>query len=326
MPCCFNKQFDLYTVDSTALCEKCGEEFYQARYKQLRKPYQPGEGMFSYVTSVWMDRIETVFRGIDIQTKEKIYFAINPYYNKCNVNERPINQVDYILYRFNEPKRKEIIIELYTKVNDSIIHNHLFNRFLFPLAKDNFDAAKDACETTRKILSRGVGNWTSNLLDSRNFRDHDSVTWLIHPMIPIGRYLGDNLQRKSELLALRKGRIAKIKAMNISSPIENIRKYTEVFVNSKIGNCGEHGAIAFLHIFDNHKSARSLKWVEMIVPDHAFVVIGDDLSNWVICDAYFDEVYLLIDGRKGHHTSSDGQYPRRIEVNKYDQVVYYHFI
>jgi hypothetical protein len=71
----------------------------------------------------------------------------------------------------------------------------------------------------------------------------------------------------------------------------------------RFGNCAEHASICYLYLRDQTKS-RPLEM--LLMPDHAFVALGrlpvnsDDPHRWgdstVICDAYYDEVYLLENG------------------------------
>ncbi len=88
----------------------------------------------------------------------------------------------------------------------------------------------------------------------------------------------------------------------------------------KFGNCAEHASICYLYLRDHTKS-RPLEM--MLRPDHAFVVLGRlpvnsiDPGKWgnstVICDAYYNEIYLLTNGVLHAQQAGANQYQARLE-------------
>lgn len=88
----------------------------------------------------------------------------------------------------------------------------------------------------------------------------------------------------------------------------------------RFGNCAEHASICYLYLRDKTKS----RPLEMLLrSDHAFVALGrlpvnsDDPHRWgdstVICDAYYDEVYLLENGVLHSQQTGANQNQGRLE-------------
>jgi len=319
MPCCFTNG-ELFTLDSTKLCDQCKVEFYLERYKFLTSPYYHG----NYVDSVWHDRITHVFRGIKDKTNERLLAIVKPeLLNYINVNDRTTILVEKIISRFQGPNQKKIVASLYKQV-DLRVRDTIYKKFITNYVGDNLNAAKEACRVTRDILKRGVGNWLCNPLDSRNFRPTvRPIGGIVDPLDTVGQYIIENFNRTIILKRDREKSNEEKKSKSIKDPIEILRTYAAAAKASKIGNCGEHAIIVFLHLLDNHPKVRPIKVVN-VKPDHAYVIIRDMediIDYYVICDAYFDQVYLRIEGLRSHQICSENQYDTYIEVDENNAVV-----
>ena len=318
MPCCFTDG-ELFTINSTNLCDQCKVEFYQERYKRLTSPYYHG----NYVDSVWHDRITKVFRGINDKTKEILLAKIKPeLLGYFNVNDSTTILVEKIISRFQGPDQKKIVAALYKQV-DFRVRDTIYKKFITNYVGDNLEAAKEACRVTRDILKRGVGNWLCNPLDSRNFRPTDPLDAMVNPLYPVGRYIVENFTRTIILKRDRDISEKEIKNKGIKDPIEILRTEAAAAKASKVGNCGEHATIVFLHLLDNHPKVRPIMRV-YVMPDHAYVLIGDvddNIDYYIICDAYFNEVYLRIEGLRKHQICSENKYKITIEVDNNNDVV-----
>ncbi len=82
-----------------------------------------------------------------------------------------------------------------------------------------------------------------------------------------------------------------------------IRHIAETTKSTKVGNCTEMSAVAFMFLYSQNKEiCRPLNWVSLLEGDHAFVIIGkikDSKNNvvqqWpddaVICDPWKEKAY-----------------------------------
>jgi hypothetical protein len=179
---------------------------------------------------------------------------------------------------------------------------------------------------TREKLQQGMGNFKNDYSDSRTLdrlkigydlyakdkKGNENVILgaigafgaLYAPeiMLIVGRasgYADDDRLKKQLTEAIEKGNKAEV-----------LRLQQKVFERTaalgerlKFGNCSEHASICYLYLRDKTKS-RPLE--VLITSDHAFVTLGrspvksPDPREWgdttVICDAYYNEVYLLGNG------------------------------
>jgi len=275
---------DFYTIDSSQLCEQCQEEFYQFRYGLLVNPIYPGVGRFNFIYSVWMDQIETVFPGIDDQTKESILLTLNPVYKtKFNVNETPIRILEYIIFESsNEQYRKKIITDIYSKVKGISIRNYIYERFLINYVDVALQAASHACEYTRNVLKRGSGNYFRLPENDQRISDRSLPEKYFGEGVVVGNRINDEIEIYKE---------------GITDQMEIGRRIARRGILSGIGNCEEHTAVAFFFLYDNYINERPIDYVN-INKEHAFVIIGAGViggsyfrKGMIICDPFCYDVY-----------------------------------
>lgn len=293
---CYNSD-NIYTVNTTTLCRQCKERYYIERfnlssYRYMRDPQH----------SVWMGKIGELFRGITYAVQIDTFAAIAPGCFNLNVNDNPEALIRYIVEKLSRAQLRGLT----SKITDPSVIAEI-NRLRKNVAfyDSCLKAAQETSEYTRKIILH-IGNYELNLLDERGIR----------------------MYARPEVYDMRGEVNTHFEQNGITDRLEKMRVNAEYIMKRKVGNCGEHSIIAFLHLLDHYPFARPIDWFTRI-KDHEFVTIGAGdprnffLPGTIICDPYFGHVYEYEGSLQKKQKSETNQYMSNIKVDESNNVIYH---
>jgi len=296
MSCCpySIKPVNINTIDSTKLCNPCKVDFYRKRFEQLGNPV----GGYTHIKAVWSVKIAELFRYIAPQHMNFLLSSINPpLWETCNLNENPItlaNQIIGITEKFD--------VNVSFSLRNNLAKDPRVDSLCSKDIAYNLNAAKEACYYTRHELYKGVGNVMSNPFDKRFLRRLGNNLFSIKPLPLV---IKDEIHDADQTVQWYRCENENEMIQNfIFDNIEMLRFKCAKARIEGVGNCQEHAIIAFLYLYDKRPPVRPIYMVKSL-PDHVWVLIGGwFLPNVsIICDPYFDNVYLYTGELNSHHTS-----------------------
>jgi len=215
--------------------------------------------------------------------------------------------------------------EISKKINSLILSSNMEGTGM-DQKKVNFylEEGRAAVKYTRGILREGTGNYFINPKDPRYIKRSKTLRDFFGPL------LGECLANYGPELALVMDRLRAIPDLideridqeikGIWNTPEGVKRFDHLTwdqsvktgMRLKAGNCDEHAAICYKYLLMMGHKPRPVEIIKS--HDHAYVILGRKRVNdpdpelWgdevVVVDAYYDEVYHLLQGKLGARQSN----------------------